>query len=36
MVTTGEVISFKNVVRTTCAIMQQTMMRIVGRDGVAG
>ncbi len=35
-VTTGEVISFKNVVRTTCAIMQQIMMRIVGRDGVAG
>lgn len=35
-VTTGEVISVKNGIETTCAIMQQTMMRIIGREGVMG
>ncbi|MDA0998570.1 MAG: PaaI family thioesterase [Proteobacteria bacterium] len=35
-VTTGEVIAVKGGQGKPCALMQQTVMRIVGRDGVVG
>jgi len=35
-ITRGEVIAVKNGVETTCALMQQTLMRIVGRTDVSG
>lgn len=35
-VTKGEVVSIKNGIETTCALMQQTIMRIVGRSDVVG
>lgn len=35
-VTTGEVVAIKDGKAKTCALMQQTLMRIVGREGVVG
>ncbi len=35
-VTTGEVVAVKNGKGKPCALMQQTLMRIVGREGVVG
>ena len=35
-VTRADVVAVENGRETTCAVMQQTLMRIVGRDGVTG